>query len=176
MKDRINIVICNFMSLAADVMQALKILIVSDSHGNYTTLDEMIKKEFPFHVLIHCGDGVDDLFRVTVPPDVGIVRVSGNVDRGRGYRFERTVVEELHAKKIMVTHGDRHGVENDFDALRAEGKTADADIVFFGHTHKKYFNDGRPALFNPGPANSGLYGVVTIGASIEFVHKKIDHA
>ena len=34
----------------------MKVLIVSDTHGKENTLDEVLLRETPFDVLIHCGD------------------------------------------------------------------------------------------------------------------------
>ena len=147
-----------------------KILVVSDSHGCWQLLDRIVRREEPFNTLIHCGDGADDLSRIALPESTRILRVGGNVDRGRGYAFDPVAVETLCEKKIMVTHGDLFKVEYDLAPLLDEGMRIQADLVCFGHTHVKYYHDGTTALFNPGPADRGLYGVITIDNLIRCRH------
>jgi len=151
-----------------------KILVVSDSHGNYTRLNKIIKKEYPFDYIVHCGDGVTDLFQAEVPSDAKVLRVTGNVDLGRGLDLERVQIEEINGKRIMVTHGDIFSVQNGFDMLINQGKREGADIIFFGHTHIEYLFGNSPVLFNPGAANHGQYGVVTIGDDVVFSHGVIE--
>jgi uncharacterized protein len=150
-----------------------KILVVSDSHGNLRKLDAIVRHEEPFDVLVHCGDGVDDISKITIPGDTRVLKVTGNVDISRGYIFERTIVEELFGRRIMVTHGDLFRVERDLTMLLEEGRQHGADLICFGHTHMKFYHDGPIVLFSPGPANDGFYGVITIGADIRCRHRNI---
>ena len=150
-----------------------KVVVVSDSHGNAALLKSIIARELPFDVLVHCGDGVDDLARVDLPPDVGLVAVAGNMDSGQQFVTSRIAFDTLNEKKIMVTHGDRFRVAHDPELLLYEAKKNSADIAFFGHTHSKYHSTDSPILFNPGPANRGVYGVVTINDIIACCHKKL---
>ena len=150
-----------------------KILVVSDSHGDWQLLSRIVRREEPFDALIHCGDGSDDLSRIVLPKGARILCVGGNVDRGRGYNFDRIAVETLCDKKIMVTHGDLFKVEYDLAPLLDEGMRCQADLICFGHTHAKYYHNGTTALFNPGPANRGLYGVITIDQYILCRHLQL---
>jgi len=147
-----------------------KILVVSDSHGDWQLLSRIVRREEPFDALIHCGDGADDLSRIAIPKGARTIRVGGNVDRGRGYEFDRVAVETLCGKKIMVTHGDLFKVEYDLALLLDEGMRCQADLVCFGHTHAKYYHEGTTALFNPGPADRGAYGVIAIDYGIVCSH------
>ena len=147
-----------------------KILAVSDSHGDCHLLLRIVQREQPFDAIVHCGDGADDLSRIDIPKGVPIVRVAGNVDRSRGYGFENIAVEPLCGKKIMVTHGDLFKVEYDLAPILDEGMRRQADLVCFGHTHIKYYHGGTTALFNPGPADRGLYGVIFINEEIVCRH------
>jgi uncharacterized protein len=150
-----------------------KILVVSDSHGEWQILGRIVRREEPFDALIHCGDGADDLSRVALPDGARIIRVGGNVDRGRGYEFDRVAIETLAEKKVMVSHGDLFKVEYDLALLLDEGMRVQADLVCFGHTHVQYYHAGTTALFNPGPANRGLYGVITIDQDILCRHRQL---
>jgi putative phosphoesterase len=151
-----------------------KILVVSDSHGNHGKLARIIAREYPFDCLVHCGDGVSDLFHVEVPEDVTVVRVSGNIDLVRSIDMERIALFEAGSARFMVAHGDQFGVHNDYGLIEREGRNRKADAVLFGHTHIKYLRDGKPALFNPGPANSGMYGLVIVNGTPRFSHGRLE--
>ncbi|MCP4135367.1 MAG: YfcE family phosphodiesterase [bacterium] len=155
-----------------------KILVVSDSHGNQTKLNMIVKEERPFQYLVHCGDGVADLFHVDIPKGVIVLRVTGNVDLGRELQFERELVQKIEGHRVLVIHGDRHRVNNGYEELAREGERQEADIIFFGHTHQQYLRHGSPVLFNPGTVSRGLYGVVEIenvpGKEVQFFHRRIE--
>lgn len=151
----------------------IKALIIADSHGDSPAVEAMIGREFPFHVLVHCGDGVGDLFHVNVPKGVAVVPVLGNVDLSRGYDLERVELITIAGREILVTHGDLFDVKNGYGDIRAEGARLGVHAVLFGHTHMKYLGAGSPLLFNPGPANRGSYGVLMAGESLVFTHKHL---
>ena len=151
-----------------------KILVVSDSHGNHSKLARIIAREYPFDCLVHCGDGVNDLFHVEIPVNVSVVRVSGNIDMARCVDIERIAFFVAGTARLMVAHGDQFGVHNDYGPIEREGRTRNADVVLFGHTHVAYRREGKPALFNPGPANNGSYGLVIIDGSYRFSHCRLE--
>ncbi|MBN2160644.1 MAG: YfcE family phosphodiesterase [Spirochaetes bacterium] len=151
-----------------------RILVVSDSHGSHVKLGRIIDREYPFDYLVHCGDGADDLSAVAVPGGVTVVSVYGNMDHGRGAGAERTVFFTAGTLRVMVSHGDRYHVHNDLEWIEREGRSRGADIVLFGHTHVKYFCQGKPSLFNPGPANRGQYGIVDIDGKPRFSHHSLE--
>ena len=70
-------------------------------------------------------------------------------------------------KKIMVAHGDQFKVVYDLAELLDEGMRREADLICFGHTHAPYYHGGTTALFNPGPADKGYYGVIVIDETID---------
>ncbi len=150
-----------------------KLLVVSDSHGSWQVLERIALREAPFSTIIHCGDGADDLSRFDIPGEAQILRVSGNVDRGRGYGFDRMVIETLADKKIMVTHGDVFRVDSGLDRLHDEAVRNQADLVCFGHTHIACHHNGPTTLFNPGPANRGCYGIILIENTIVCRHYRL---
>jgi len=150
-----------------------KILVVSDSHGNSIKLRDIINREKPFDYIVHCGDGVNDLIHSSVPPGSVTLAVTGNIDIGRGITGERLIVTTIAEKKIMITHGDIFGAHAGLSSLESEARKRGADIVLFGHTHVKYLGKGTPALFNPGPANNGLYGIIYLADRVSFSHHDI---
>lgn len=151
-----------------------KILVVSDSHGNTPKLREIVEREKPFDCIVHCGDGVNDLIHAALPPGAVTYAVMGNIDLGRGVHGERRIVTTIAGRTILITHGDLYGAHNGLRLLEEEGRKLGADIVLFGHTHVKYLREDKPALFNPGPANNGCYGVVSIGEAVDFRHGLVE--
>ena len=150
-----------------------KILVISDSHGALQKLDAIVRHEEPFDVLVHCGDGVEDLSRIIIPATTRVIKVTGNIDISRGYIFERTIIAELYSRRIMVTHGDMFRVDRDLAILLEEGVRQGADIICFGHTHTAFHRDGPAILFSPGAVSDGFYGVLTMGADIRCGHRTL---
>jgi len=140
----------------------MKVLIIADSHGDCTRLQTIIDREQPFACLIHCGDGVHDLEHVRLPQGVTVLSVAGNMDRA-GSR-ERLIETTLDSVRFLICHGDRFAVHYDYDRLLDEGLRRGADIVCCGHTHVPCLHKHPLLLLNPGPADRGLYGIITLGS------------
>ena len=153
--------------------EAMKILVVSDSHGNTVMLQRIIDRESPFDRLVHCGDGAADLLRVRLPADTPVTLVAGNVDRARGIELPAAEVLEVEGVRILVTHGDAFYVKSDYGPIAEAARAHGFDAVLFGHTHIKYLRLTRPILFNPGPALGGSYGVIEAsGGRMNFRHAR----
>ncbi len=149
-----------------------KILVVSDSHGNYSRLEQIIKDESPFDYIVHCGDGYKDLFQVDISPNVKKVQVVGNVDMAYDLQGEREAIFTVGSMRLMVLHGDKCNVKSGYYNLIKEGTRCQVDIVLFGHTHIQFYDRQNLHLFNPGTAAHGQYGVVMIDdKSVEFLHR-----
>lgn len=57
----------------------------------------------------------------------------------------------LAGRRVFATHGHRHCVNYGFDQLYAIADNLPADMIFYGHTHKAYFEETHGTLFlNPG--------------------------
>lgn len=81
----------------------MKILIVSDTHGQEKNLEEVLKKEEPIDALIHLGDleGGEDFISTHVKCPVYLV--SGNNDFFCSLPREREIT--LGKYKVLITHG-----------------------------------------------------------------------
>ncbi len=151
----------------------IKILVVADSHGDCTRLQQIINRELPFACLIHCGDGVSDLARAELPPTVDVLSVAGNMDRFDGR--ERLLEPTLNGVRFLICHGDQFAAHYDYDRLMDEGLRRGADIICCGHTHIPCLHNYPALLFNPGPTDRGLYGVITLcsGQEPRCEHKQL---
>ena len=122
----------------------MKILVLSDSHGNIRGVREAVARfGKKADVIIHCGDSrneADWLMR-------------SNCDWGS--TLDNTEFLDIVGKKIMVTHGHLYSVKYGLDNLGYAAEENNADIVFFGHTHvptDELFGNVR--LINPGSAGT----------------------
>ena len=139
---------------------SVKILVVSDSHGARRNLQKIITREHPFDYLIHCGDGAQDVNYIPLPQGITVFTVAGNMDRAGC--CERLIETTLNDTSFLVCHGDQFGAHYDYDRLLDEGLRRGVDIICCGHTHIPYLYNHTPLLFNPGPADKGLYGIITM--------------
>jgi uncharacterized protein len=107
-----------------------KVLVVSDSHGLMSELEELRERHLnEVDLMIHCGDS-------ELMPDEkemnGYLTVKGNCDFG-GYALETTT--EIAGRKFFITHGHKYSVKSSLMNLSYKAAEAGADIVCFGHSH-----------------------------------------
>lgn len=147
----------------------MKIVVVSDTHKNFSRLKEIVENNSDAELFIHLGDGryeladVSDLF-----PDKQFVYVRGNCDYGV-FDAEEELVVPLGQYKAFVTHGHRYNVNTDLEPLVARARTRGCDIALYGHTHI-YKTDVKDGVYimNPGSVESPRgrnfpsYGVIEI--------------
>lgn len=150
-----------------------KIVVVSDSHGDSKKIGRIIKAEAPFDILVHSGDGVTDLRKAQLPEGVAVFSVLGNVDVSNGIDGDRLAVEEIGNFTFMMAHGDQFDVKNGLEIIKEEAGRFSADVVIFGHIHQQILKESRPALFNPGNASNGFYGIIELSDRIYFTHRKL---
>ncbi len=127
----------------------LKILVISDSHRDARVIDEVIERESPFDILVHCGDMEGSLFNVEQRNNSFTVHaVRGNCD-GPGHPQE--IRFKAGHYNIFVTHGHKYDVHHSLDDLLRAGKKQFADVILFGHTHVPEKTEKRGILIiNPG--------------------------
>jgi len=139
----------------------VKILVVTDSHGNFQNLINTFEKEEP-EIVLCAGDhstDVEDLSFVKEDAEYYIVR--GNCDF-YDVKHEDILKIEVEGKTILLAHGHHYGVKSTYDYIREEGKKQEVDLVVFGHTHVPYLEEEDIKLFNPGALKDGLYGILDI--------------
>ncbi|MBQ9124357.1 MAG: YfcE family phosphodiesterase [Acholeplasmatales bacterium] len=127
----------------------MRILALSDSHFDKIKLD--LNK---YDYIIHCGDyglSKKDLINNNV------YFVKGNCD----FSGEKELEVKINNKIIFITHGDKYNVKSTYNNLIYKALSINANICFFGHTH-------RPDMFvlddiiyiNPGAYLDGFYVVI----------------
>lgn len=117
----------------------MKIIVVSDSHGNTEILDKIVSKHKDADYFLHAGDS-------SLPADLlhPYITVKGNCDY---YKHERKRVIDVGEFKIFITHGHLYSKNK----LLKSGKENDCKIVIYGHTHiTNYELIDDIILLNPG--------------------------
>lgn len=137
----------------------MKILLLSDSHGNKRTMLEAVKRfGRNAEVIVHCGDATrgeaEDL--IDYNPDKTVVCVRGNCDWGSALKDVEFL--DICNKRIMITHGHLFGVKYEFETLKKRAEEENCDLVFFGHTHNpadvtvdgvRMINPGSCGMYEP---------------------------
>ena len=139
---------------------ALRIIVFSDSHGDYQILSDIIRRHInDTDIFIHLGDGQREFLKITqMFPDKKMLSVPGNCDWAGS--TETTKILHVSGRKILYTHGHTYRVKSGLDMLKEAAIAQDAHIALFGHTHIPASSfDGRLHLFNPGSVIRGAGGI-----------------
>lgn len=114
-------------------MSQKKILVISDTHGQYTYLEELHRKLGHIDSIIHLGDIARDEDYIYALFGCPIDMVAGNNDFFSELPGEYTIRVGRHL--ILLTHGHAYSVHNGTDRLLRRAKALGADAAMFGHTH-----------------------------------------
>jgi putative phosphoesterase len=112
----------------------MRILVISDTHDNFSLALKACQRAEPFDLLIHLGDGADDASLLDDALDVQVIHVAGNCDFGSA--SPRELLWESEGKKLLMMHGDAYGVKSGLGLLEKRAGEAGVDAVLFGHTHR----------------------------------------
>lgn len=141
----------------------MRIVVVSDSHKDYYSLQKAVMSQPTADVVVFCGDGEDDIDTLAMQlPNKTIISVKGNNDWCSEKRYSEEIT--LEGKRIFITHGHLFGVKSNYSQIISQAHSLDTDILLFGHTHEPYTHyDNGMYILNPGSvAYSGTYGIVDI--------------
>jgi hypothetical protein len=127
----------------------MKVLIVSDTHGRDSGLEEAVEKERPFDLLVHCGDVEGREFFIEALAECPCCIVAGNNDFFSDLPREEEI--NITGNRVLVTHGHNYGVSMDLYGILDEARDRGCRAVFFGHTHKPVITEKNGILaVNPG--------------------------
>ncbi len=131
------------------------IAIISDSHGNRSSINKIKEKINNAEVLIFLGDGENDLNEIIKDFNGMVYAVRGNCDFSGKYPEERLI--EINGKIIFICHGHRYNVKYGYNSIYYKGKELGADIVLFGHSHLPIVEEyDELILMNPGSISHGM--------------------
>ncbi len=106
----------------------MKIVVVSDNHGNEKSLKDIKQMHPDASYFIHCGDAL-----VSESALDGYIVVNGNNDYELSFPYERIL--EIDSLKILVTHGHFFISYFGKKKLIEHAKKLNCDLVLYGHTH-----------------------------------------
>jgi len=146
----------------------MRLLVMSDTHGNLPLVFEAACNAEPFDLLIHLGDGEGDVALLKSAGTTNCIDVAGNCDIGSS--APRELIWEIEGKRLLLTHGDAYGVKQGYDRLRQHALEMGVDAALFGHTHLATVEThGDLLLINPGtlakPAGYHSYAIVEVTSS-----------
>lgn len=130
----------------------MRIIVVSDTHGSYQALEDIIERNKPIDMLIFLGDGERELDNIrALYPDINIYQVAGNCDYMSMAPTETLI--DAGKYRIFACHGHSLGVKSSLEPLKDRARRCNARIALFGHTHCRFesYEDGL-YIMNPGSA------------------------
>lgn len=143
----------------------MKILILSDTHGNYPMAIRALDKAGRVDQIVHLGDDIEDARMLETIIGRPVIKVPGNCDPGAAeIRDFFTSFEDVD---IFITHGDRYTVKAGLAELYKKAVEKNARLVLYGHTHIAAIEKIGEILFvNPGclsyKCQQNSYAVLTL--------------
>lgn len=132
----------------------MRILILSDTHGNYQLAVQAIGEHSNCDQIIHLGDDIDDAFMIEQILGRPVIKIAGNCDYTAKSPRERLL--RLTEATIFLTHGDKYFVKSGLSLLHKKALSKRAQIVLYGHSHRAAIDTVEGILFvNPGCMNRG---------------------
>ena len=142
----------------------MRILVVSDTHGDFYSLKRALDAQPTAEVIIHCGDGSEQYQYIKdVYLQKQVIGVRGNCDWSS--TLSATEVTEVGGKRIFITHGHMYQAKFTTMNMIYAAREEKANILLFGHTHQAMtdYDDGL-YIMNPGSCSGyyATYGVIDI--------------
>ena len=126
-----------------------KLIVISDSHGNYRAVESLLPLVAENDYILHLGDGGTDMREIRAQYPEKVYACSGNCD------FFSPIPEEgileVEYLRIFYCHGHKYRVKSDLNALAQAAKERGCDIALYGHTHRSDITEiNGVTLINPG--------------------------
>ena len=140
----------------------MRILVLSDSHGDFFSMKKAIEDQPTAEAVVFLGDGHIDFERAKpLLEGKRIYEVCGNNDFHCKYPKNQIINEG--GLKIYITHGHYEYVKSSLARLISISKRNNCQLVLYGHTHLQQEDtvDGIK-FFCPGALRADEYGVIDI--------------
>jgi len=153
-----------FLRQTGKGVNILRILVLSDSHGDASAVLRAIREQPKAELVLHLGDGEEDMAEArALFRDRMFLQVRGNCDFASALPATDTMM--VKGIRLFFTHGHLYSVKCGDDRLREAARSCHADVALYGHTHmaETDYEDGL-YLMNPGSVRgaNGSYGIVDI--------------
>ena len=143
----------------------MKILIVSDTHGNLRNFEKVLECEKDIGMMLHLGDVEKDEDYLETVMECPVYIVAGNNDFFSDLPNE--IVVQIGKYRVFMTHGHGYYVSAHTRRLKEAARSRRADIVVYGHTHRPNIDMTDDVIaVNPGsisyPRQEGRRGTYII--------------
>jgi putative phosphoesterase len=108
----------------------MRIVVMSDTHGETNSIDQVRHAVGPVDAVFHCGDSELDTQHESLQ---GAFVVGGNCDWDSSYSAE--VFTEVNGVKVFMAHGHLWQVKSTMLPLSYRAQEVGANVVLFGHSH-----------------------------------------
>lgn len=150
----------------------MRILVVSDSHGNIASLHAAVQLAGEVDCAIHLGDYAGDSRALSKMTGVPVYAVRGNCDFSREYEPEQVI--SLEGVRIFATHGHKYDVGTGVYRLALRAEEMGCDIALYGHTHVSAIEaQGHLLIVNPGSPSQPRMGRKRSVAVLELAGKDV---
>lgn len=164
--------------IALEEKNSANILVISDTHGDYDVLCDIIQEFGPISdALVFCGDGICDIcaylqeahdnesLQELLPPVVAVAKGNGDSEKNaitipkssetpesrKIITAPNSILFTAAGRHIFALHGHRYSVDFGLESLSISARNLDADLVFFGHTHRPFWEENFGTHYiNPG--------------------------
>lgn len=108
----------------------MRILVMSDTHGEVNSIDQVRQHVGSVDAVFHCGDSELDVNHTSLQ---SALVVRGNCDWDSS--FPEEVFAEINGVKIFMAHGHLLQVKSTMLPISYRAQELRADVVLFGHSH-----------------------------------------
>lgn len=127
----------------------IRVLIVSDSHGNNENVRKAVNKAGKVDMMFHLGDVGINYLEVERMCGMPTYIVAGNNDYNPA--LKKQVIIKVGNHTIYATHGHLQGVHAGLDRIRYAALENGCDIAMFGHIHVPVLEElDDITIINPG--------------------------
>lgn len=127
----------------------MKILVVSDTHGDNSNFLKVLEREKERDMIFHCGDVSGGEYTIIASAECPVEMVAGNNDFFSP--LEQELEFDVAGKKVLLTHGHQYYVSVDPLFIKKEAISRGIDILCYGHTHQPVVNvENEIVVINPG--------------------------
>jgi putative phosphoesterase len=139
----------------------MRILVLSDSHGDLSNMERAVEASAP-RMILHLGDCWQDGQKLHQSyPDIPLMQVPGNCDYRPSEPAEQLLF--LEEFRVLMCHGHTYGVKESLISAGFAAQEQNLDLFLFGHTHRAMFDQrGKTVFLNPGSIRDGTYALVRI--------------
>lgn len=127
----------------------MRILIVSDTHRKNEKYFQVVFKEKPLDLVLHCGDAEGAEYTISESAECPVEIVLGNNDFFSN--LPKEIEMQIGKYKALITHGHNYYVSMGNEKIKKEALARGCNMVIYGHTHRPVIDITKDIVaLNPG--------------------------